>query len=258
MKGKKKIKRNAVVIDQNFEQYLQNTYITQSRICSLHKVSMDNEGGGGFASPSPGKPKASREYSGDYLFVRINGNSIHCWYYLLSMANPISENRIVERSWTDARTRQRESQAKSPPSEKETRGDEANFGEKKCWRYLLSMTPVAPIGFNGTTKDVNSGGRLCKPGGALAFNEAQFWWTSWTGLKKGGKHLGNHRCHCHPSAPFRWLHRSSRVSKKKVWFSGKEGGALKFRGASAVFLNGINPGDYDDVLKTMKIHQTTK
>ena len=103
MKGKKKIKRNAVVIDQNFEQYLQNTYITQSRICSLHKVSMDNEGGGGFASPSPGKPKASREYSGDYLFVRINGNSIHCWYYLLSMANPISENRIVERSWTDAR-----------------------------------------------------------------------------------------------------------------------------------------------------------
>ena len=30
------------------------------------------------------------------------------------------------------------------------------------------------------------------------------------------------------------------------------GGAIKFGGASAVFLNGINPSDYDDVLKTMK------
>ena len=232
---------------------------------------------GGEALPPP--PPGSRRLPVNtaviiffFHFVRINGNSIHCWYYLLSMANPISENRIVERSWTDARrwifthkelkapvnnTSKREP-SKVPPLWERNDGRRSEHRRKKCWRYLLSMTPVAPIGFNGTTKDVNSGGRLCKPGGALAFNEAQFWWTSWTGLKKGGKHLGNHRCHCHPSAPFRWLHRSSRVSKKKVWFSGKEGGALKFRGASAVFLNGINPGDYDDVLKTMKIHRTTK
>ena len=34
--------------------------------------------------------------------------------------------------------------------------------------------------------------------------------------------------------------------------TGDKGVALKFGGASAVFLNGINPSDYDDVLKTMK------
>ena len=33
---------------------------------------------------------------------------------------------------------------------------------------------------------------------------------------------------------------------------GSSGGALKFGGASAVFLNGIYPSNYDDVLKTMK------
>ena len=42
------------------------------------------------------------------------------------------------------------------------------------------------------------------------------------------------------------------ISSLKSLISGKEGGALKFGGASAVFLNGINLGDYDDVLKTMK------
>ena len=42
------------------------------------------------------------------------------------------------------------------------------------------------------------------------------------------------------------------ISSLKELVKGKEGGALKFGGASAVFLNEINPSDYDDVLKTMK------
>ena len=42
------------------------------------------------------------------------------------------------------------------------------------------------------------------------------------------------------------------ISSVKSLISGKEGGALKFGGASAVFLEGIKPSDYDDVLKTMK------
>ena len=42
------------------------------------------------------------------------------------------------------------------------------------------------------------------------------------------------------------------ISSIKDLINGKQGGALKFGDASAVFLNGINPSDYDDVLKTMK------
>ena len=42
------------------------------------------------------------------------------------------------------------------------------------------------------------------------------------------------------------------ISSIKDLFKGKQGGALKFGGASAVFLNGIDPSKYDDVLKTMK------
>ena len=86
-----------------------------------------------------------------------------------------------------------------------------------------------------------------KPGGALAFNEAQLM-NELTGLKKGGA-LGTLAATIIPAliqmAP-------QIISGIKSLISGKEGGALKFGGASAVFLNGINPSDYDDVLKTMK------
>ena len=86
-----------------------------------------------------------------------------------------------------------------------------------------------------------------KPGGALAFNEAQLM-NELTGLKKGGA-LGTLAATVIPAliqmAP-------QIISGIKSLISGKEGGALKFGGASAVFLNGINPSDYDDVLKTMK------
>lgn len=86
-----------------------------------------------------------------------------------------------------------------------------------------------------------------KSAGALAFNEAQLM-NELTGLKKGGA-LGTLAATIIPAliqmAP-------QIISSLKSLISGKEGGALKFGGASAVFLNGINPSDYDDVLKTMK------
>ena len=86
-----------------------------------------------------------------------------------------------------------------------------------------------------------------KSAGALAFNEAQLM-NELTGLKKGGA-LGTIAATIIPAliqmAP-------QIISSLKSLISGKEGGALKFGGASAVFLNGINPSDYDDVLKTMK------
>ena len=42
------------------------------------------------------------------------------------------------------------------------------------------------------------------------------------------------------------------ISSIKGLIKGNSGEALKFGGASAVFLNGIYPSNYDDVLKTMK------
>ena len=92
----------------------------------------------------------------------------------------------------------------------------------------------------------NSGGG-CKPGGALAFNEQQLM-NELTGLKKGGA-LGTLAATVIPAliqmAP-------QIISSIKDLINGKQGGAVKFGGASAVFLNGINPSDYDDMLKTMK------
>ena len=115
-------------------------------------------------------------------------------------------------------------------------------GKKRGATKRTSAKSAGAIAFN----DVNSGGG-CKPGGALAFNEAQLM-NELTGLKKGGA-LGTLAATIIPAliqmAP-------QIISSLKSLISGKEGGALKFGGASAVFLNGINPSDYDDVLKTMK------
>ena len=130
---------------------------------------------------------------------------------------------------------------------------------KRTPKRASKTKTAGAIAFNGATKDVSSGGG-CKSnasggaigfssdtGGALAFNEAQLM-NELTGLKKGGA-LGTLAATIIPAliqmAP-------QIISSLKSLISGKEGGALKFGGASAVFLNGINPGDYDDVLKTMK------
>ena len=104
------------------------------------------------------------------------------------------------------------------------------------------------MAFNNADK---GGGTNCgdasRPGGALAFNEQQLM-NELTGLKKGGA-LGTVAATVIPAliqmAP-------QIVSSIKDLFKGRQGGALKFGGASAVFLNGIDPSKYDDVLKTMK------
>ena len=69
-----------------------------------------------------------------------------------------------------------------------------------------------------------------------------------TGLKKGGA-LGTIAATVIPALI---LMAPQIISSIKGLIKGNSGGALKFVGASAVFLNGINPSDYDDVLKTMK------
>ena len=127
---------------------------------------------------------------------------------------------------------------------------------KRTPKRASKTKTAGAIAFNGATKDTGGAiafkeGGACqtdsKSAGALAFNEAQLM-NELTGLKKGGA-LGTIAATIIPAliqmAP-------QIISSLKSLISGKEGGALKFGGASAVFLNGINPGDYDDVLKTMK------
>ncbi len=129
-------------------------------------------------------------------------------------------------------------------------------GKKRGATKRTSAKSAGAIAFNGATKDTGGAiafkeGGACqtdsKSAGALAFNEAQLM-NELTGLKKGGA-LGTLAATIIPAliqmAP-------QIISSLKSLISGKEGGALKFGGASAVFLNGINPSDYDDVLKTMK------
>ena len=119
---------------------------------------------------------------------------------------------------------------------------------KKGKRSVKPRSEGGAMAFNNADK---GGGTNCgdasRPGGALAFNEQQLM-NELTGLKKGGA-LGTVAATVIPAliqmAP-------QIVSSIKDLFKGKEGGALKFGGASAVFLNGIDPSKYDDVLKTMK------
>ena len=104
------------------------------------------------------------------------------------------------------------------------------------------------IGFKDTSGAIGFNGAGCnKPGGALAFNEQQLM-NELTGLKKGGA-LDTIAITV-ISALIQMAPQI--ISSIKDLINGKQGGALKFGGASAVFLNGINPSDYDDVLKTMK------
>ena len=104
------------------------------------------------------------------------------------------------------------------------------------------------IGFNDIGGAIGFNGAGCnKPGGALAFNEQQLM-NELTGLKKGGA-LGTIAATV-ISALIQMAPQI--ISSSKDLIKGKQGGALKFGGASAEFLNGINPSDYDDVLKTMK------
>ena len=103
------------------------------------------------------------------------------------------------------------------------------------------------IGFKDTGGAIGFNGAGCKPGGTLAFNEQQLM-NELTGLKKGGA-LGTIAATVIPAliqmAP-------QIISSVKELVKGKQGGAVKFGSASAVFLNGIDPSEYDDVLKTIK------
>ena len=84
-------------------------------------------------------------------------------------------------------------------------------------------------------------------GGALAFNEAQLM-NELTGLKKGGA-LPALAATVIPTliqmAP-------QIIDAIKSLRKNPSGGAIKIGGASAVFLDGVDPSKYDDMIKTLK------
>ena len=86
-----------------------------------------------------------------------------------------------------------------------------------------------------------------KEAGALAFNEAQLM-NELTGLKKGGA-LPALAATVIPTliqmAP-------QIIDAIKSLKKNPSGGAIKIGGASAVFLDGVDPSKYDDMIKTMK------
>ena len=81
-------------------------------------------------------------------------------------------------------------------------------------------------------------------GGALAFNEAQLM-NELTGLKKGG---------ALPALAATVIPTLIQMAPQIIDAikSLKKGGAMKIGGASAVFLDGVDPSKYDDMIKTLK------
>ena len=80
--------------------------------------------------------------------------------------------------------------------------------------------------------------------GALAFNEAQLM-NELTGLKKGG---------ALPALAATVIPTLIQMAPQIIDAikSLKKGGAMKIGGASAVFLDGVDPSKYDDMIKTLK------
>ena len=106
-----------------------------------------------------------------------------------------------------------------------------NIPSKKRKPKRTTTKSDGAIGFKDTCGAICFSGTGCKPGGALAFNEQQLM-NELTGLKKGGA-LGTIAATVIP-ALIQMVPQI--ISSVKELINGKQGGALKFGGASAVFL----------------------
>ena len=99
------------------------------------------------------------------------------------------------------------------------------------------------IAMNDTSNSAPQGGAI-KVGSALAFNEQQLM-NELSGLKKGGA-LPALAAAIIPSL----IEMAPQVISAIK--SMKKGGAIRIGGASAVFLDGVDPSKYDDIIKVMK------
>lgn len=106
----------------------------------------------------------------------------------------------------------------------------------------IAMKEAGAIGF----KEPSAGAIAMKQGGALAFNEAQLM-NELTGLKKGGA-LPALAATVIPTL----IQMAPQIiaAIKSLKKNPTAGGAIG--GASAVFLDGVDPSKYDDMIKTLK------
>ena len=111
----------------------------------------------------------------------------------------------------------------------------------------IQPTEVPMEGQNDPVEQVlqPEGGAIQFNGGALAFNETQLM-NELSGLKKGSG-FGPLAATLIPAIIQYAAQIIAAIKGVK-----KEGSAIKFGGASAVFLNGVKPEDYDDYMDLMK------
>ena len=107
----------------------------------------------------------------------------------------------------------------------------------------------------GNTRNYSKGGAISmnNKGGALAFNEQQLM-NELSGLKKGGA-LGALAATVIPTliqmAP--QIISAIKESSKAQGGRNTSGGAIKLGGAAAVFIDGVEPDKYPEMLKTLKM-----
>lgn len=111
----------------------------------------------------------------------------------------------------------------------------------------ISMKQEGVSSANSAAHSAAGGAISMKQAGALAFNEAQLM-NELSGLKKGGA-LPALAATVIPTliqmAP-------QIIAAIKSLRKNPSGGAIKIGGASAVFLDGVDPSKYDDMIKTLK------
>ena len=151
-----------------------------------------------------------------------------------------SSNTIIDRRKTISlhkkiNGKSTESAANTPAPKKRGRKSKKAATEE----VAVSNDPVG-----GAIKVGDGGAIAMKEAGALAFNEAQLM-NELTGLKKGG---------ALPALAAAVIPTLIEMAPQIISAvkSMKKGGAIKVGGASAVFLDGVDPSKYDDMIKTMK------
>ena len=145
---------------------------------------------------------------------------------------------------------------------------EGNYQTKKSTRSkggAISMNNNTAGAFSfGNTRDYSKGGAISmnskggaismnNKGGALAFNEQQLM-NELSGLKKGGA-LGALAATVIPTLIQMAPQIISAIKESSKAQSGRNtsGGAIKLGGAAAVFIDGVEPDKYPEMLKTLKM-----
>ena len=145
------------------------------------------------------------------------------------------------------------------PSPLEQSSGVINDPRKHLKTLRMIETPIEEIKEPKSTSNstVSSGGAIkmsgggCKKGAAIAFNEEQLM-SELSNMKKGGSLTGL------ASAIIPALIQLAPEIINSIKSAKKSGGAIKFGGASFIFLQGIDAANYDEMLKLFKAIEKQK